>query len=457
MKFKHSDILIPQDDPFTNCKLDRQQYAIALTNIINNYEDNFVLAINSPWGTGKTTFVKMWDCSLQNNGYKTLYLNAWENDLLTDPTIAILGELKKLTTTKDKSKFKKILGYGAIVTKNVLPAIVKATANKYVDSKTITEAIENSLTAATEIVEKEVEGYSKKAQTIHDFKTVLSEFIKASSSDKPVVFIVDELDRCRPDYAVEILEKVKHFFSVPGIVFVLVIDKIQLCNSIKGFYGSESIDSSEYLRRFIDIEFGLPAPNIEQYCKYLYDYFEFSEFFESAERLKCFRGVDEKALLLNIAKKLCSQQQLTLRQIEKIFTHSRVGLLSMAERNYVLPNLYFLLIFLRDQHPLIYKSIVSKKLSIQELSDVALQFLDTSTPILNELYLYSEFLMFYDLYLFQYRALTLVEKETKELTFKTTADANKVIECIEHIYSAYHGYNLLPHLLDKIELYSSIQ
>ncbi|MBS7564652.1 hypothetical protein KHS38_09555 [Mucilaginibacter sp. Bleaf8] len=60
MNIKHHDLVIPQDDPFKNCKLDRKQYAIALTSIIQTYPTGFVLSINNSWGTGKTTFLKMW-------------------------------------------------------------------------------------------------------------------------------------------------------------------------------------------------------------------------------------------------------------------------------------------------------------------------------------------------------------------------------------------------------------
>ena len=60
MKFKHSDIEIPREDPFKNCKLNRQPNAIILTQIVQNYSDSFVLSINGEWGTGKTTFMKMW-------------------------------------------------------------------------------------------------------------------------------------------------------------------------------------------------------------------------------------------------------------------------------------------------------------------------------------------------------------------------------------------------------------
>ena len=77
----------------------------------------------------------------------------------------------------------------------------------------------------------------------------------------------------------EILEKVKHFFSIPGIVFVLSIDKIQLGNAVRGFYGSEQLNADEYLRRFIDIEFRIPTPNAYDVSKYYYGYFKLKEFF----------------------------------------------------------------------------------------------------------------------------------------------------------------------------------
>ena len=65
MKFKHSDIEIPREDPFRNCKLNRQPNAIILTQIVQNYSDSFVLSINGEWGTGKTTFMKMWAAYLK--------------------------------------------------------------------------------------------------------------------------------------------------------------------------------------------------------------------------------------------------------------------------------------------------------------------------------------------------------------------------------------------------------
>lgn len=57
MKIRHYELEIPPDEPFRNCKLNREQYAKVLTEIVETYSDGFVLAINNEWGTGKSTFV----------------------------------------------------------------------------------------------------------------------------------------------------------------------------------------------------------------------------------------------------------------------------------------------------------------------------------------------------------------------------------------------------------------
>lgn len=67
------------------------------------------------------------------------------------------------------------------------------------------------------------------------------------------MFFIDELDRCRPTFAIELLERIKHLFDIQNIVFVLSIDKEQLEASTAAAYGS-AINAPEYLRRFIDLE-----------------------------------------------------------------------------------------------------------------------------------------------------------------------------------------------------------
>ena len=83
----------------------------------------------------------------------------------------------------------------------------------------------------------------------------------------PMVFIIDELDRCRPTFAIELLERVKHIFDVPNLVFVFGINRDELCTSLQSIYGE--IDASVYLRRFFDMEFTLQEVDSAKFSRHL--------------------------------------------------------------------------------------------------------------------------------------------------------------------------------------------
>lgn len=120
----------------------------------------------------------------------------------------------------------------------------------------------------------------ERTSSIIEFRRCLGDYVHEIGSDKPIVFIVDELDRCNPHFAVKTLERIKHLFNLPGILFVLSIDKNQLCNSIRGYFGSEQFNAEEYLQRFVDFEYQLPQPSIKEYCEYLWGEYDFDQFTE---------------------------------------------------------------------------------------------------------------------------------------------------------------------------------
>ena len=84
--------------------------------------------------------------------------------------------------------------------------------------------------------------------------------LSESRENRPLIVVIDELDRCRPSYAVELLEVAKHLFAVDHIVFVLAVNRSELAHSIRALYGSE-FDAQGYLRRFFDVDFRLPDPD----------------------------------------------------------------------------------------------------------------------------------------------------------------------------------------------------
>lgn len=468
MKIKHHEINIPPDTPFINCKLGRESYARVLTDIVNNYADGFVLAINNEWGTGKTTFVKMWQQQLKNEGFQTIYFNAWENDFDTNPLIAIMSELESLSSYDTKKLFKSVLSKGAVLVKSVAPALLKATANKFIDIEMLTDAIENTAKGSTEILEEEIKEYSSKKKTIAEFRVELEKYIKQDSASKPLIFIIDELDRCRPTYAVEVLEQIKHFFSVSGIVFVLSIDKKHLGSAVKGFYGSEQINSEEYLRRFIDLEYSIPIPPNKLFNEYLYEYYQFNDFFSSSERKKFPDFNDDGKVLLKIADVLFTKSDITLRQQERVFALTRLILCSFNNDEFTFPHLLFILVYLKTMRNEVFQKIERNAYSMQELSNQFFDFIYSGKKNLydtNLLYVEAMFLWFYNNNRDYRDKINLLDKEefkkfTTEIKSKLENEyTNKSLaECLSEIARQWKFETFeLSYLINKINLTESVK
>jgi hypothetical protein len=460
MKIKHHEITPNSDHPFAECKLEREPYAKVLTDIVNTYADGFVLAINNEWGTGKTTFVKMWQQHLKKNEFQTIYFNAWENDFDNNPLIALMSELETLTNTNNKKIFKSVVEKGAVLVKNIAPAILKAVADKYIDSKAIADAIENATKASTEILEEEIKAYTSKKKTIVEFRKELEKFVKQSDNSKPLVFIIDELDRCRPSYAVEVLEQIKHFFSVSGIVFVLSIDKKHLSGAVKGFYGSEHIDSNEYLRRFIDLEYSIPKPSTKNFTKYLFEYYSFKDFFSSEVRIEYNDLRDDTSNFLMMAEFLLMKSNATLRQSERIFALSRLVLCSFKANEYTFSHLLFVLVYIKIMQNDLFQQIENDELSIQDLSNAFYDLLFTEIKDSNRLnlgYIEALLLWFYNNNREYPNKPILLDRdaENKPITIiksKLVEENDKLADYFQHIDRQRYDHLKLDFLLKKINL-----
>jgi predicted KAP-like P-loop ATPase len=261
MKYKLAPIEIPTDDPFQFDALDRRPSVEALSLLIDELQGPFVLAIDSPWGTGKTIFVQLLQSVLKGKGFTCLYFNSWETDFSTDPMVAFLGELGKLVANDIKKEsgftkhFQKAKKIATLLAKKAIPVAGKVVTAGVLDlesftEKTIADYVSSSISDA-------VDAYAAERSLIDEFHTSLSQAIAKLNEEgkKPqVIIFVDELDRCRPTYAVDLLERIKHLFNINNVIFVISLDKQQLHVSLGAVYGRD-INSEEYLRRFIDLEY----------------------------------------------------------------------------------------------------------------------------------------------------------------------------------------------------------
>lgn len=268
--------------------LKRKPYAEFLTALLVNQEKSYVLNLDAPWGAGKTFFLERWREQIRNV-YPTVYINAWETDFSDDPLLSVISGIQDDVTgfinsvENGKRKFSDHLSSAGRFLKAVAPSIAKGVAAKAIGKDGVDELTEIVLEdekSITEVVGKATEELLKNHKdtqnSIHKFKEELSALAKTilqnSELSGPLFIFIDELDRCRPTYAIEMLERIKHLFGVPEIVFVIATDTQQLSHSIKAIYG-ENFESQVYLKRFFDQTYTLPDPEIIDFARLLFNDF----------------------------------------------------------------------------------------------------------------------------------------------------------------------------------------
>lgn len=298
---------------FDDDLLDRKRLAINLTNIIKFKSDLRVLAIDSSWGTGKTTFINMWKYMLDNdaefsNLFETMYFNAWENDYISEPLSSLLVELETQIKSKDakiKSLFEKGVDKLKPYAKLGGQILLKHLTKGVLDKIELKDNIEDSLMELSDkIGEMSFAEISISKQTREILKEDLQLF--QHSINKKVIIFIDELDRCKPTFAVELLETIKHIFNLDNYIFVISLDKEQLSHSIKTLYGQD-MDSDGYLRRFFDLEYNLPNNNTLSYIQH--------------KNSKICSGYKNTQYLTRFFEKLFISENYSLRDVNKIYDY----------------------------------------------------------------------------------------------------------------------------------------
>lgn len=261
-----SEGFTPENDIFN-----RKQFSIQLENIIENSDDdNLVIALNDKWGNGKTTFLKMWEAEIaKSNNLSVVYFDAFQNDFQTDPFIAIASHIYAKIDDEDAKK--KYLA----ATKKVASVLLKTTLKVGVSALTLgvvkgsdLEGVGSEISSAINdplesYIEEKITQLDKENNTLEHFRCTLSEI----AAEKKLVFIIDELDRARPNYSLELLERIKHVFNTKNIFFVLSTDKEQFMKVIQKTYGS--IDANMYLNKFVHLWMSLPKNDSPERKSYI--------------------------------------------------------------------------------------------------------------------------------------------------------------------------------------------
>ena len=255
------------------------------------------LAIDADWGAGKTFFVKRWSADVETLEHPVVRFDAWANDLADDPLLGFMSRLKLqlepflkqlplVEAVRDKvaAKLKAVfvrapsavLPVLAVLGKGAIRWAAKVEPDELVDALTggidpgaLKEMSQESMQTFFDLAMK---AHNDKQSAIQALKESIESLLKYLDEQQaiqlPLYVFIDELDRCRPDYAVRLLEGIKHLFDAQGVCFVFSTNLKQLSASAQAVYGA-NFDAYRYLKRFFTFEYRLPEPDYLAYAKLL--------------------------------------------------------------------------------------------------------------------------------------------------------------------------------------------
>ena len=361
---------IPGNDPWRDDLYKRKEYADQLYNLLKDQEHSIVLALDGAWGSGKSFFLQRWCTDLANAGLLSVYFNAWEDDFFANPLVSMIGQLN--STLADKANKAKL----------------NATRWQEIASRAKTVFAKAGLALGAQCL-KHFTGIDLSEVKIEDVETsnerILNEYTNLIASREGLrsgitdlassvfmttgcclVFIVDEIDRCRPTYAIEVIERIKHLFNVPHVAFVIGVDKQQLMESVKAVYGN--IDARQYLLRFFDIEFHLPAPDRTVFLKSLWERYQIEEYLKKKNIDIVLKGKLRNAR--RCIAYLARMHSFTLRELETLFKSFVLVLRSIRKSSELDPMFLAALLMLRVLNSRIYEEWINGLCPVRDVVNV---------------------------------------------------------------------------------------
>lgn len=332
-------------------------YTRLIQSINKDREESKVIAVEAPFGHGKTFFRKEWAKQLNRAGEVVVEIDAQKSDHSGDPVLTFIGalvaKLPETETGKAQAFWEKGKKFGGVVGRTVAKAALKNGAEELIDGLTASaaDAIEG-VDALKAAVAAMGEGMSKLAgqaiaaqMAAEDVRTkempaqlkALREALTADKSSERVVILIDELDRYHPDYAIALLEAMKLVFNQPGFVFVLMVNAEQL-EALADRRFARAKEGERYLDKFVDIRLRLPRSDVvigQAAARILEKTFPTITPFSSHAAF----GREAAATL---ASKLAPASGLSIRQIERVLMKVEIALRCNVGRPLDVPLLIWL-------------------------------------------------------------------------------------------------------------------
>lgn len=301
-----------------------KSFAEKLENFIkveNRYvPESLVISLNGGFGSGKSTFFKMWTDSLSkkedpDDRILVVGVNAWNDDYCGDPLVSLISALIECLIQKDKdtdSLLEVAKNVGWLLTGMGNQVVKKFTGVDVIKAGELADQKESERKGDQYYSGIIFDVYNQKKRALESLKSAIRDVIHRE--DQNILILVDELDRCRPDYAISYLETIKHVFDIKGLIFILAVDRSQLECSAKATFGS-GLNFPEYYRKFVHREVLLPYIKAESYRNLASKYVDY--YLQNENERHCFMNFDYHRI--NDIVDLISCMKMTPRQIQEAF------------------------------------------------------------------------------------------------------------------------------------------
>ena len=273
----------------THDEFNRKPIAENIIRLLISDIDLSPMVIDGGWGTGKTEFCQKLIRLMQQQhpDYLPIYIDAFLSDHSGEPLLALLAEIIKSCTLEDTDgqqserkrltrEISKLVKFGIKTGANALSHyFLKQSVDDLAEefqqitsdeqeAKNVAETVTDVAAKITDYtIDATVEALLKEQIEAEKNLETLKACLKELAADKPIILFIDELDRCRPDYAVDMLEVIKHVFDIENVKVVLVTNTKQLRAAINHRYGVE-VDAQKYLDKFLKYNFALPEKVVAQ-------------------------------------------------------------------------------------------------------------------------------------------------------------------------------------------------
>lgn len=237
-------------------KLGRKDFLNDIFNLLRNFgnqgDKGLTIILNGKYGTGKTTLLNfIEEKNKEENNFNIIKYNAWENNTFENPLIPLLYCISKLESKESTIQES---------TKNVLKKVPKIIFG------TLANACNIDLTSLTDN-ENFFDDFDEYKEAFVRLQNILKEYC----ANKKTILLVDELDRCLPEYQIKVLESIYHLLNIPNLITIIALDKDQLECSIKNAFGDNQ-NTYGYLSKFIDYEIELLEGNTYTYIQSLMNF-----------------------------------------------------------------------------------------------------------------------------------------------------------------------------------------